>query len=172
MSPAAPDIPAILATLLEHETGFVVIGGVAVAHHGYVRATKDIDVVPEPSGKNLERLWLAVKEMDAEPLALGGFRREELPTPFTLQSLLDGANWDLETRHGRLDILQHVTGKLEASEDYAGLVERADRTRFDFGTVFFAGYDDLLDFKYLAGRDQDLTDVRALREARGEIGPA
>ena len=168
--PPTPDIPAILATLLDHDVRFVVIGGVAVAHHGYVRTTKDIDVVPEP-GENLRRLWEALAEMDAEPLALGGLRPEELPARFTLQSLLEGGNWDLATDYGRVDILQYVTGKLERPDDYAGLVERADSARFDFGTVLFAGYEDLLDFKNLAGRDQDLIDIRALREARGDIGP-
>jgi hypothetical protein len=170
--PPAPDIPAILATLLEHDVRFVVIGGVAVAHNGYVRATKDVDIVPEPREQNLERLWECLTVLESEPLTFGDIRPGELPTPFTLQSLLDVANWDLATRYGRLDILQYVTGKLEQLDDYAGLAERADRTGFDFGTVLFAGYEDLLDFKNLAGRDQDLTDIRALREARGDIGPA
>jgi hypothetical protein len=169
--PPAPDIAAILATLLGHQAGFVVIGGLAVAHHGYVRATKDVDVVPEPSADNLERLWEALEEMDAEPLAFGDLRADELPTSFTLQSLLEHANWDLATRYGRVDVLQYVTGKLEVPEDYAGLAARADTAHFEFGTVLFAGYDDLLDFKNLAGRDQDLTDIRALREARGDFGP-
>jgi len=34
-----------------------------------------------------------------------------------------------------------------------------------------SSYEDLIDFKNLAGRDQDLTDIRALREARGDIAP-
>jgi hypothetical protein len=157
--PPAPDIPAILTTLLEHDVRFVVIGGVAVAHHGYVRATKDVDIVPEPGERNLRRLWECLAELEAEPLALGDLGPEEL-------------NGDLATRHGRLHVHRYVTGKLEQPDDYTVLAERADRTSFDFGTVLVAGYDDLLDFKNLAGRDQDLTDIRALREARGDIGPA
>lgn len=170
--PPTPDIPAILETLLKHEVRFVVIGGVAVAHHGYVRTTKDVDVVPEPSDENLQRLWESLSELEAEPLALRDLRPNELPTPFTLQSLLNLGNWDLATTYGRIDILQHITGKLEEPDDYTDLAKRADATQFDFGTVLFASYEDLLDFKNLAGRDQDLTDIRALREARGDIGPA
>jgi hypothetical protein len=168
--PATPDVPAILAILVKHEVTFVVIGGVAVAHHGYVRTTNDIDIVPEPSEENVRRLWNALAEIEAEPLALGDFRREELPAPFTLERLLNLGNWDLATKHGRVDVLQYVIGKLETTEDHAGLVERADEAHFDFGTVLFASYEDLIDFKNLAGRDQDLTDIRALREARGDIG--
>jgi hypothetical protein len=62
-------------------------------------------------------------------------------------------------------------GKLETPEDYERLAAAADEAHFDFGTVRFAGFEDLIDFKNLAGRDQDLTDIRALREARGDIAP-
>ncbi len=168
----APDVPAILRTLIKHRVSFVVIGGVAVAHHGYVRATKDVDIVPDPSEANLRRLWAALQELDAAPLALRDFRPEELPEPFTLDGLLKLGNWDLSTKHGRLDLLQYVHGKLESAHDHAALAGRSDETRFDFGVVRFVSYGDLLDMKTLAGRDQDLVDIRALREARGDTDPA
>ncbi|MDO8506268.1 MAG: hypothetical protein Q7S41_01520 [Candidatus Limnocylindria bacterium] len=170
--PLAPDVPAILRTLIKHRVSFVVIGGVAVAHHGYVRTTKDIDIMAEPSDANLRRLWAALQELDAAPLALQHDRPEELPEPFALGGLLKLGNWDLSTKHGRLDLLQYVRGKLESADDYAALARRSEETRFDFGVVRFVSYGDLLDMKTLAGRDQDLVDIRALREARGDIGPA
>jgi hypothetical protein len=168
--PASPDVLAILAALVKHGVAFVVIGGVAVVHHGYVRTTDDVDIVPEPSEANLARLWSALVELEAEPLSLGDFRPEELPAPFALDGLLGLGNWDLATKYGRVDVLQYLIGKLETPEDYAGLAEHADAGHFDFGAVLFASYEDLIDFKNLAGRDQDLTDIRALREARGDIG--
>lgn len=170
-APPLPDVPAILTALIAREVAFVVIGGVAVAHHGYVRATKDIDIVPDPNEQNVRRLWDALVEMEAEPLALGDFRPEELAAPFSLEGLLDLGNWDLATKHGRIDILQQLVGKIETPGDYDGLARRADRARFEFGTVLFASYNDIIDFKNIAGRDQDLTDIRALREARGDIAP-
>ncbi len=170
LTPEAPEVEEILATLLRHSVSFVVIGGAAVVHHGFPRMTKDIDIVPEPGNTNLSCLWKALVEMEAEPYLLGEFRADELP-PLTLQSLLDLGNWDLATTYGRVDVLQHVTGKLETANDYRGLAERADRSDFDFGTVLFAGFDDLIDFKNLAGRDQDMIDIRALKEARGDISP-
>lgn len=169
--PPLPDVSAILTVLINHEVSFVVIGGVAVAHHGFLRTTKDLDIVPEPSESNLRQLWEALLEMEARPLALGDFRPEEMPAPFNVEGLSNLGNWDLATKYGRIDVLQYVVGKLESPEDYDGLAQRADRSQFDFGTVLFASYEDLIDFKNLAGRDQDLTDIRALREARGDISP-
>ena len=45
----------LLRVLREHDVDFLVIGGVAVAAHGYVRATKDVDIIPEPSATNALR---------------------------------------------------------------------------------------------------------------------
>ena len=47
----------LLAALVDAGIDFVVIGGVAVAFHAFVRATKDADIVPAPDPGNLDRLW-------------------------------------------------------------------------------------------------------------------
>ena len=50
------DIQGIFEQLGEAGVEYIVIGGVAVGFHGYVRATKDLDIVPAPDRRNLERL--------------------------------------------------------------------------------------------------------------------
>ena len=50
-----PDLEALLHALSASGVRFVVIGGVAVGVHGYVRATKDLDVCPAGDRENLER---------------------------------------------------------------------------------------------------------------------
>ena len=155
----------ILGALGRHEVDFVVIGGLAVGHHGFVRATKDVDVVPNPSRENLERLFAALAELEAKPAAIGDLSERELPARFSLDGLLAGGNWDLETRFGRLDVMQFIDGALESAEDYERLRSSAVAGTYEFGVKWFAGYEELLDLKQLAGRDQDLIDIRALREA-------
>lgn len=44
---SALDLRSLLALLHEREVCFVVIGGVAVAAHGYVRGTADLDLVAD-----------------------------------------------------------------------------------------------------------------------------
>ena len=46
----------LLVALTDANVEFVVIGGVAVGVHGFVRATKDLDIVPDPALENLTRL--------------------------------------------------------------------------------------------------------------------
>lgn len=155
----------LLAVLREHGVEHVVIGGLAVILHGVVRATKDLDIVPEQSRENLARLWAALEALEAKPRELAEFRPEEMPVQFSLDGLIEGGcNWVLDTRLGRLDVMQWVSG----IESYEELRERAATEETpDGGEVLFAGLGDLLAMKRAAGRDQDLMDITALRMAHG-----
>jgi len=55
----------LLERLRGAEVDFVLVGGLAVNAWGYLRATRDVDLVPDPSPENLERL-------DALLVDLGG----------------------------------------------------------------------------------------------------
>ncbi len=156
----------LLATLREHQVEFVVIGGFSLAAHGYVRGTKDVDIVPEPTRKNLERLLVALQELQAEPIAIGEFKPKEMPLPLDLDGLSQGGNWLLRTRLGRLDVMQHVHGMNSYEALRAGAV-RPEIAELDDAPCF-AGYDDLIAMKQATGRAQDLIDIAELERARGK----
>jgi predicted nucleotidyltransferase len=151
----------LLRVLRDHEVHFLVIGGVAVAAHGYVRGTKDVDIVPEPSRANLERLVAALTALDACP-EIRDFRPEGMPVQLDLDGLAQGGNWALETRHGRLDLMQSVEG----ARPYETLRDAA----IVRDGIAYVGLDDLIAMKHAAGRDLDHVDIRALEEARGATG--
>jgi hypothetical protein len=71
-------IEPMLRLLLDHSVQFIVIGGFSLSVHGIVRATKDVDIVPEPSRANLRRLGRALSDLDAEPLLADDFSPREL----------------------------------------------------------------------------------------------
>ncbi len=154
----------LMAVLRSHRVEFVVIGGFSLAAHGYVRGTKDLDIVPQASQSNLERLMEALQTLDAEPLAIGDFRAEEV-LELGVGNLLLGGNWLLRTRLGRLDVMQYVEGIDGYDELRAGAVEIELEGLDD--PPPFAGYDDLIAMKQAAGRDQDLRDIAELERARG-----
>lgn len=156
----------LLAVLVRHGVEFVVIGGFALNFHGAPRATKDVDVVPAPGEGNLARLWAALDELEAEPQGLEDLRPEELPTPWSLDSLIEGGgNWILHTKFGRLDVMQWV----EPFDRYEQLRANAVEEHLDEvgGTLLIAGFGDLVAMKEASGRDQDLIDVTRLRMAHG-----
>ena len=89
-----------------------------------------------------------------------------MPLEWDADALSHGGNWALQTRFGRIDILQYVEG-VKAVENYAELRQRAlvDEVP-EVGEVAFAGYDDLVLMKEVAGRPRDLNDLAELREIR------
>jgi hypothetical protein len=157
------DAEALLQTLRRHSVEFVLIGGLAVAAHGYVRATDDVDVVPKPERENRRRLYEAMKTVEAQPVELGDFRPEELPVPFSPEGLDEGGNWALRTRAGRIDVLQWVSG-IESFEELHARAVEVDLP--GVGAVLVAGYEDLLAMKRAAGRPVDERDIAALEDVR------
>jgi len=147
----------LLATLREHDVAFVVIGGLALAPHGYVRATKDLDIVPDPQPANRSRLAAALRALEAH-LDLADLGADELGIAPDEAGLSLGGNWFLATRLGRLDVMQDVAGLRSWEQLHAGAL--------DVGGVLYAGYDELISMKVAAGRDEDLRDVGALEAAR------
>ena len=49
----------LMDALVSGGVRFILIGGLAVGVHGVVRATRDMDIVPDPDPTNLERLAAA-----------------------------------------------------------------------------------------------------------------
>lgn len=153
----ALDPRALLAVLARHGVDFVVIGGFSLAAHGYVRATKDVDVVPDPYPENLDRLARALRDLDAE-VDLGDISADELGLEPDEEGLRAGGNCVLLTRYGRLDVMQDVPGIRDYEQLRSGAVEVSG--------VLYAGYDELISMKVASGREEDLRDIGALEAAR------
>jgi predicted nucleotidyltransferase len=158
------DIRAILVELAQEPVEFLIIGGVAVGFHGYVRATKDVDVVPSPDPENLKRLARVLRRLDAQIEGAQEFGSEELPDPLDPEALALGGNWVLRTRLGRFDVMQWI-GEYALWERLAPTAITAEIGEL---TVKVVSYDGLVALKEKAGRPEDLVDLRRLREARGE----
>jgi Nucleotidyl transferase of unknown function (DUF2204) len=58
--PTVADLVTMCRSLNQHGVQYVVIGGLAVAHHGYMRATADIDLLVDPSPANIEKIRSAL----------------------------------------------------------------------------------------------------------------
>ena len=142
---------------------FIVIGGFAVSAHGHLRATKDLDIVPNPDPGNLARLAEALGGLNARVQGTEEFSEDEVVKP-DAEGLSRGGNFVLNTDHGRLDILQLVAPELE----YADLESAAVEDTVFGHRVRFCGFDHLVAMKEAAGRPEDLIDLMRLREARGE----
>ena len=163
------NLESLLGVLADHRVDFVIVGGFAVVAHGYVRATKDVDICPDPADENLGRLAAALAELDAEPLGLDDFAPEEFDLRPDREGLQLGGNWTLRTKYGRLDVLQHIKGLGGDEGGWKELSRRAVRRTFVGYDCLFCGYEDLISMKRGAGRPQDNLDIKSLKGARGEL---
>jgi hypothetical protein len=155
------DVEGLLAALEDAEVRFVVIGGFAVGAHGYPRATKDLDIVPDPAPENLQRLASLLPDLNASVLGMEEFAQEEVVQP-DAAGLEMGGNFVLVTSHGRLDIMQLVGPDLE----YADLDSASVEDEVFGHRVRFCGFDHLVAMKEAAGRPEDEIDLKRLRESR------
>ena len=142
---------------------FVVIGGHAVAAHGYERATRDVDIVFSTDRENCERFAELLRRLEA------AVRAADLPPPggrISAEWLSAGGHFVFATVHGLLDALSWIAGL-----DYAALDSRALTAELADGTrLQICSYEDLVALKTAADRPRDREDLRelaALREADG-----
>ncbi len=152
----------LLLALSRAQVRFVVIGGVAVGVHGFVRATKDLDIVPDPDPENLARLAHLLAEMQARQIGSDEFSPEEFPhDPTDPSQLAEGANFRLDTSHGALDVMQWVPG-IDADHAYPELLGQAVEVGFRGVKIRVCGIEHLRTMKRTAAREQDLLDLREL----------
>jgi len=145
----------------------VVIGGVAVGVHGVIRATKDLDICPDPEPENLERLAQLLTDVGATQADAGDFASDELPyDPTRPQDLAQGGNFRLATALGALDIMQWVSG-IEADHAYELLERDAITVDWHGVALRICSLEHLRAMKEAAGRPQDLRDLADLEIANG-----
>jgi len=143
------DFSEFLRLLDVHDVPYLIVGGYAVAFHGYPRATQDLDVWVNASEDVGVRLVTALHEF--------GFEDAQLtPELFT--------DPDRLVRLGippmRLEILSSVSGL-----DFDDSLEDAVRTDVDGVPVTVISLADLRRNKLAAGRPRDLADLEELPES-------
>lgn len=148
----------ILSELVDHGVDFVLIGGMAAVAHGSPLLTEDVDVTPDTSTDNLERLANALRAMDAR------IRHPDIPEglPFSSDatSLAAAIFWNLTTPWGDLDISFTPAG----TTGYRSLRENSGSKVFRGVQVQLASLADVVHSKDTANRDKDRRALPVLRE--------
>jgi hypothetical protein len=167
--PNAPPLQAkkLFALLERHGVHYVVVGGLAAVVHGSARATFDIDLVPDWSTANLERLAGALRAADAQ-LRVPDASPVDYPIDVESLRAFEVSTW--RTRHGDLDIITG-TPTLERGRlsQYPELARRAHR-REAFGiTILVADLSDIIESKQALAREPDLAALPELHRLRDHL---
>lgn len=141
------DFREFLTCLNDAGVEYLLVGGHAVAYHGYVRPTRDMDLWVAVSPENADRLVRAVNLFFGG--ALPGLAREWF---------LDVEN---VTRFGAVPNLIEILPKVSGG-DFAKAFARRVTATVDGQSVNLISLDDLVANKKASGRLKDLTDVEQL----------
>ena len=154
----------MLAALHESGVQFVLIGGMAAVLHGDVGVTVDLDVVPERTPENLERLASALRSLGAR------IRVAEVPDGLAFdcsgaffRNLSEDSILNLSTRAGDLDLAFRPSG----TQGYTDLKREAVDLELEAGVrILVASLADVIRSKEAANREKDRMALPRLRRLR------
>lgn len=136
-----------LRLLNAHDARYLIVGGYAVAYHGYVRATGDLDLFVEASQDNAGRVLQALREF--------GFDVPELrPELFTRPKSIVR----LGREPSKLEIMNDISGV-----DFETCHALREIAQVDGLDLPFLRLEELLTNKDAAGRPKDRLDADELR---------
>ena len=153
----------ILRALEAHHVRYVVIGAIAAIAAGAPILTTDLDVTPDQSRDNLERLALALRDLDAK--LRSPTDPEGVPFPIDADMLTSAASWTLTTRAGDVDLMFSPAG----TDGYDDLRRGARRERIAGVTVAVAALADVIRSKEAAGREKDSMQLPILRRTLEQV---
>ncbi|MFO7587362.1 MAG: DUF6036 family nucleotidyltransferase [Gemmatimonadota bacterium] len=148
MTASGSRLVTVCRLLNEAGAAYVVVGGFAVALHGVVRATKDIDILIEPTLENARRVLRAL-----EGLAWGVSRKVDPADVVANPITVIGDD-------PRVDLLS-----LAWSVRYADAAPTMRQVEIEGVEIPFADLDTLIRSKR-TGAFQDMADVESLEQVR------
>jgi predicted nucleotidyltransferase len=149
----------LLQRLVEADIDFVLVGGLAVNAWGYLRGTRDVDVVPDSTVQNLENLDALLRALDGKVEVDGRLLDADSIKPF----LRTGDRTLVLTSLGRIDVLQG----LPQIPPFSVLDEQATEIDMDGLVVRVCSLEHLLAMKRASNRPRDRDDLEALEAGQG-----
>lgn len=140
------DFGEFIGLLNKNNVEYLVVGGYAVAFHGHVRATKDIDIWVRATEENADRILTALREFGFGSVGL------------RVSDFIEADNIiQLGFPPNRIDILTSLTG-VTFEESF----KRKHNIVISGITINYIDLEGLLTNKKAVGRPRDLADVEDL----------
>ena len=136
-----------LLTLLEkNDVEYVIVGGYAMAFHGYPRFTKDIDIFFKNSVDNIKKIQKALMGF--------GFSAQDLEESLFTEP---GNIIQFGIIPLRVDIFNEIDGV-----EFDEVIKNSVRGKYGDIEVTFIGQIELIKNKKASGREQDILDAKKL----------
>jgi hypothetical protein len=154
---SGPDLDGVIVDANAVGLPYVVIGGFSVIAHGYLRATKDSDLLVPDGPEADEAIHRFLERVDG--VRLQDERR------LSLGEVAEAEHIRVRSSHGIIDILRGGAPPLDYDTVAAGAItlDRAGQP------APFASLRSIVGFKRLAGRMQDRLDLENLERVNGDL---
>jgi len=147
------DYEEFIGALNEQGARYLIVGAHAVAFHARPRATKDFDILIDPTPANARKVLAALKTFLGTDLG------------YTPDELCESDSFiQLGVAPVRIDLMSNIKG----CPDFPTVWKRRVEAPYGSIATFYLGLDDLIDAKVAADRAQDRADVRVLNRAKDQ----
>lgn len=154
-----------ICTLLDkYHVEYLIIGGTAVALHGYYRESvnisgelsdkPDIDIWYNPTYENYFNILKVIKELGQDTEEFGN---EQQPNPLKSFFKLDFVDFSL-------DILPVIKADIK----FLDANKRKETMKLEESQIYIMSYLDLIADKKATARNKDIEDIKQLKKIRGE----
>jgi hypothetical protein len=158
---------AIVQALNSAQVPFLIVGGIAVIHHGYGRVTQDVDVVIRLEKEIIHRAFLALEQTGYRPAV--PVSAAEFADPVRRETWQREKNmrfprfWSEQHRETPLDVF--VAEPFDFEREFAAADVRESAPGLPARIVSLAT---LLEMKRSAARPQDLADIDEIHLLHGK----
>lgn len=146
------DVKDLFRSLNNHQVKYMLVGGMALAMHGYIRATQDLDLWLRVDADNKTKLIAALSENNVA----GAAYLNDVPLLFGWSSVTVGKRgFTLDMGHAL---------KAFGAVDFDACYDRAVDAAFDDVRFKVIHLNDLITEKLATGRPKDLGDAEELQK--------
>jgi len=151
----------------ERGVKYIIVGGMAVNVHGYIRATTDLDILTEMSDDNLAKIVNILKEE--------GYKIKQLVDPIGIAEEKTRRDW-IENKNMKAlnfykeEALKEVDIIVESPINFEAAFKTVCNYKISGITLPVISMDNLIKMKECSARDIDKLDLSRLRKIKGING--
>ena len=154
------EIEKVIGELNREKVRVLVVGGVAVVLHGYLRTTADLDLVVQLEPDNVLRTLRALGSLGYHPrapVAVEDFANESIRESWVNEKNLEVFSlWSQENPRLEVDLF------VREPFDFDAVYEQTSEIELDTTTVRVVPRQTLIEMKRRSGRPRDIEDIEAL----------
>jgi predicted nucleotidyltransferase len=153
----------ILREFQKQKVKYVLVGGLAVNLHGFMRSTADMDILVEMSDENLKKVVSILKK--------NGFRVKQPVDPMRIADAKTRQDW-IRNKHMKAfnfykeDELKEVDIIIESPVSFEEAKDGLNKVKIGRLTANVISIDNLIKMKQGTQRDIDALDIKKLRKIK------